>query len=205
MKAGRGMNDHLRVSDADREQVASRLRDHYAEGRLSSDELDERLAAALSAKTFAELRHVTADLPDPEPAPGTGPAGPPWGGPRWAGPGGFGGRGFGGRGFGPRGFGGRRRGPRFLPVLLLLLIAALIIPGVGWLLVAFVKVLLLLWLVALVAGGVAAFMFRRHVRRHWASGERAARQWAARQWMSGRWGPGARGPGARGPWGDWSE
>ena len=43
----------------------ARLRDHYAEGRLTQDELDERVSAALSAKTFGELRTLTTDLPGP--------------------------------------------------------------------------------------------------------------------------------------------
>jgi hypothetical protein len=148
------MNDHIRVSDADRERVADRLREHFAEGRLSSDELDERIAATLSAKTFAELRRVTADLPDPEPAPGQGrrPSPPPWAG--------------------RRGLAMRRRGPRLLPLVLLILIAALVIPGAGWLLFAFVKIVLLFWLVASVAAIFAAARFRRHVRRHWQSGPR---------------------------------
>ena len=64
------MNDHMRVSDADRERVADRLREHFAEGRLSSEELDERIGAALSATTFGDLRRLTADLPEPGRAPG---------------------------------------------------------------------------------------------------------------------------------------
>jgi hypothetical protein len=59
------MDDRIRASDADRERVTARLRDHYAEGRLTSEELDERTSAALHAKTFGDLRHVMADLPDP--------------------------------------------------------------------------------------------------------------------------------------------
>jgi hypothetical protein len=152
------MNDHIRVSDADRERVADRLRDHFAEGRLSADELDERIAATLSAKTFAELRRVTKDLPDPSPAAGTAAAGP-------------------GRGYPPPwarrgGFAIRRRRPRILPLLLLLLILALVIPGAGWLLVAAFKVVLLFWLVVSVAAVFAALRFRRHVRRFWPSGRR---------------------------------
>ena len=42
-------DDRIRVSDADRERAAARLREHFAEGRLSPDELDERIAAALTA------------------------------------------------------------------------------------------------------------------------------------------------------------
>jgi Domain of unknown function (DUF1707) len=57
----------LRASDADREQVAERLRHAAAEGRLFADELEERLGAALSAKTYGELDEVVSDLPDPAP------------------------------------------------------------------------------------------------------------------------------------------
>src|SRR5260221_11367375 len=63
------MDDRIRVSDADRERVTSRLREHFAEGRLTSEELDERITAALSAKTFGDLRRIMADLPDPAPVP----------------------------------------------------------------------------------------------------------------------------------------
>ncbi len=59
------MDDRIRASDADRERVTARLRDHYAEGRLTSEELDERTSAALNAKTFGDLRRVMTDLPDP--------------------------------------------------------------------------------------------------------------------------------------------
>ena len=44
-----------------------RLREHYADGRLTSDELDERITATLSAKTYGELRAVMTDLPEPQP------------------------------------------------------------------------------------------------------------------------------------------
>jgi hypothetical protein len=53
----------LRAADADREQVAERLRRAAAEGRLLTDELEERLGAALSAKTYGELDAIVADLP----------------------------------------------------------------------------------------------------------------------------------------------
>jgi hypothetical protein len=61
------MDDGIRVSDADRDRVTAQLRDHFAEGRLTQEELDERISAALSAKTFGDLRHVMADLPSPSP------------------------------------------------------------------------------------------------------------------------------------------
>ena len=55
----------LRVSDADRDRVAEHLRSAAGEGRLSSDELEERLEAAFTARTDAELTPLTADLPAP--------------------------------------------------------------------------------------------------------------------------------------------
>lgn len=55
----------LRASDADREQVAELLRHAAAEGRLFADELEERLGAALSARTYGELDALVADLPRP--------------------------------------------------------------------------------------------------------------------------------------------
>lgn len=53
----------LRASDTDREQVAECLRHAAAEGRLLTSELEDRLGAALRARTYAELDAVIADLP----------------------------------------------------------------------------------------------------------------------------------------------
>ncbi len=53
----------LRASDADRENVAERLRNATAEGRLLAEELEERLEAVFSARTYGELDAVVADLP----------------------------------------------------------------------------------------------------------------------------------------------
>jgi hypothetical protein len=53
----------LRVSDAERDEVATLLRDAAAEGRLTPDELDERVEKALSARTGADLDALLADLP----------------------------------------------------------------------------------------------------------------------------------------------
>jgi len=61
----------LRVGDAEREVVAGRLGDHHAAGRLTFDELDERLTATWSARTRAELAAILADLPTPAPPPPT--------------------------------------------------------------------------------------------------------------------------------------
>lgn len=53
----------LRASDADREKIADRLRKATAEGRLLAEELEERLEAAFSARTYGELDAVVDDLP----------------------------------------------------------------------------------------------------------------------------------------------
>ncbi len=57
----------LRASDADRERVADQLRQASGEGRLTVDELDERLDRCYAAKTVAELAELTIDIVvDPE-------------------------------------------------------------------------------------------------------------------------------------------
>jgi hypothetical protein len=53
----------LRASHADRDQVAELLRVAAGDGRLSPEELDDRLERALTARTYAELAALTADLP----------------------------------------------------------------------------------------------------------------------------------------------
>jgi len=55
----------LRVGDADREATAAALGEHFARGRLTLDELDARLGAALTAATQRELSRATCDLPGP--------------------------------------------------------------------------------------------------------------------------------------------
>ena len=53
----------LRASHADRDQVVELLRVAAGDGRLSPEELDDRLERALTARTYAELAALTADLP----------------------------------------------------------------------------------------------------------------------------------------------
>jgi hypothetical protein len=60
----------LRASDAERERTATLLRDHAAAGRLTPEELDERLDAAYAARTVGELEALAHDLPAPD-APAT--------------------------------------------------------------------------------------------------------------------------------------
>jgi hypothetical protein len=59
----------LRAADADRDRAAEMLRRAAAEGRITFDELDERIGQAYAAKTFADLEALTGDLPGP----GVGP------------------------------------------------------------------------------------------------------------------------------------
>jgi hypothetical protein len=60
-----GANDpaQLRISDAERHQVAEILREAAGEGRLDMDELDQRLEATYAARTYADLVPITLDLP----------------------------------------------------------------------------------------------------------------------------------------------
>jgi uncharacterized protein DUF1707 len=160
------MDDRIRISDADRERVTGRLREHFAEGRLTSEELDERISAALSAKTFGDLRGIMADLPAPSPVRPDVKQAPPWV-------------------YRP-GF-VARRGPRLLPLAIVFLIAAIAIPGAGWMFVAFLKVVLIVWLVACIAGMIAAFRFRRRLRRNWEAGrDQWQNQWQ-NQWHQFPW------------------
>jgi Domain of unknown function (DUF1707) len=63
------MNDRLRVSNADRDRAAALLRAHFIAGRLTQDELDDRLATTLGAATLGDLHRALADLPGPPVAP----------------------------------------------------------------------------------------------------------------------------------------
>ena len=53
----------IRASDADRERAAERLRQAAAEGRLLTEELEQRLEASFSARTYGQLNALVADLP----------------------------------------------------------------------------------------------------------------------------------------------
>jgi class 3 adenylate cyclase len=60
------MGVELRASDADRERVAGVLREHFSAGRLSDEELSDRVDRVYSARTVLELEDLTLDLPAPE-------------------------------------------------------------------------------------------------------------------------------------------
>jgi len=53
----------LRVSDQDRERAAQEIREHFAAGRLTEEEMDERVQAAVRAQTQRELSTIRRDLP----------------------------------------------------------------------------------------------------------------------------------------------
>ena len=66
------MNEHyfsyhrdpdLRASDTDREATADRLRRHHTDGRIDSEEFQERIDRCYSAKTIGELDELVSDLP----------------------------------------------------------------------------------------------------------------------------------------------
>jgi uncharacterized protein DUF1707 len=142
----------MRVGNAEREVIAGELREHYASGRLTLEELNERLEAAFAAKTRADLSAVMRDLPSaqsfPPPAAGAQGPGQPWGGQQWgAGPHG-GGAGGPGTGWGHAGWGaggpgagyrgacgaGRRAGSLFstmVAVALLGLFGVMAVAGFG--------------------------------------------------------------------------
>jgi hypothetical protein len=173
------MNENIRISDADRDHVVERLREHYAAGRLTSDELDERVTAALNAKTFGDMRGLMTDLPEPEtvgaaggmgPMGGSGLAGSDWAG-GWQSP--------------PWLAGGRpivayRRGPRLLPLVFIALIVAIAVPGAGIVALVFLKLALLFFLVMCITGIFAVGRFRRRARRYWQSG--AGADWRRHDW-----------------------
>ncbi len=81
----------LRIGDDDREAAVTALGEHYAAGRLTKDEYDERSQRAWEARTMSALTPLFADLPrmqpaaapaPPRPGPGrTAPGHPGW----WAG------------------------------------------------------------------------------------------------------------------------
>jgi hypothetical protein len=53
----------IRASDGERDHLVALLQRHFADGRLTQDELEERVGAALAARTRDQLRGLTADLP----------------------------------------------------------------------------------------------------------------------------------------------
>ncbi|MEV6982779.1 DUF1707 domain-containing protein [Sphaerisporangium sp. NPDC051017] len=173
--------DDLRIGDAERDEVMTVLREHFAQGRLTHEELDERLDTVLAARTAGELRRVTADLPGPaaprradggrpgwapawgpalhaDPAPWGRASGPPWG-PH---PGDLAWRHAMRAARYERYRAHRRHGrpPVFLFILAIVVIASLV-SGSLWPVFGVLKVLFLLWLVFAVLG-----LAHRRLRHH---------------------------------------
>jgi hypothetical protein len=57
----------MRVGDAEREATVTELREHFASGRLTQEEFNERVDQAFSAKTRGDLKAVMSDLPSARP------------------------------------------------------------------------------------------------------------------------------------------
>lgn len=129
----------LRIGDAERDAAAAALGEHYAAGRLTKDEYDERAERVWAARFGTDLEPLFADLPSPR--------GPQWsaGSPP------------------PRGTGRARRTERrwppilmpIVPVLAVALVAAVIIAGAPWLL------FMLFWFWAIAGWG------HRDARQRW--------------------------------------
>jgi hypothetical protein len=96
----------LRIGDRERDAVAAELQEHFAHGRLTLEEFNQRLDAVFAAKTQSDLHRIIGDLPH-LPGWGTLPSSnarmsawqpgssqgghgamsASWAGPAWAGPG----------------------------------------------------------------------------------------------------------------------
>jgi hypothetical protein len=156
------VDDRIRTSDADRERVTARLRDHFAEGRLTRDELDERITAALNARTFGDLRRVLADLPEPRPvAPQRGPLVAA-----------------------PRPYLALRRGPRLFPLLAIAVLALLLVHGAGPVAIFLYVVLSMITAIFVLTtiAAIAAAAFFRQARRHWYAGQFDRHAWNRQAW-----------------------
>ena len=57
----------LRIGDREREATAAELREHYAQGRLTLGEFNQRIDAVFAAKTQRDLTRITSDLPHVQP------------------------------------------------------------------------------------------------------------------------------------------
>ncbi|WP_244301739.1 DUF1707 SHOCT-like domain-containing protein [Microbispora triticiradicis] len=174
--AGRPPAGALRIGDRERDEVMRVLHDAFAQGRITREELDERLDATLAARTEEDLRRVTADLlPDVRadfrpgfraaaPLPGSPYPGRhhhrhgfpaawgPYGAARgpYAAP-------WGAAWGAPRGahWAGARRargGPPVLPLVAAVVLVVAFVSGFAWPLFLVAKLLFLAWLVTTVLG-----------------------------------------------------
>jgi hypothetical protein len=65
-----GQPSPQRIGDAERDSAAELLREHMAQGRLTAEEFDERIDAALKARVASDLDPLFRDLPGPRPGQG---------------------------------------------------------------------------------------------------------------------------------------
>jgi len=72
--SGPAYSPAIRASDQDRDAVVQRLQAAFAEGRLGDEEFDERMRAALTARTSADLAPLLHDLPAAPDRPAIAPA-----------------------------------------------------------------------------------------------------------------------------------
>ena len=70
------MSPESRIGDAEREAAVAALGEHYAAGRLTKEEYDERAGAAFTARTESQLRPLFIDLPLPHGGRSAAPAAP---------------------------------------------------------------------------------------------------------------------------------
>ena len=67
----------VRASDAERDSAAAALQKYFVQGRLTLDELQERLQSVLAARTHGELDGLFADMPEAPPPPAVPEPGEP--------------------------------------------------------------------------------------------------------------------------------
>ena len=134
----------LRVSDAERAEVADILSKHYSDGRLDEATFNERLDQAMRAVTQSDLAGLLADLPDTgQTASPSGPAGRPSGTPR--------------------------NRPRLYRVLFLAFVVVIAVVA-GQALARLLWVPLIPWLLI----GLVAFIWLQHAARHHSGGSRSS-------------------------------
>jgi hypothetical protein len=143
-------NPGMRVSDAERAEVADRLSQHFGDGRLDQEEFDKRLSQTMGATTQSDLHGLFADLPDDSPEAESAGAGSPGTGSKDTKPSRTGPLGAGLLGGAPPRSAGRNRPRRYRHMLAIILIIVIAV-AVGhalaqvapWLVIA---VLAFLWL-----------------------------------------------------------
>jgi Domain of unknown function (DUF1707) len=71
-------SSEVRIGDEERDRAVATLGDHYAAGRLTREEFDERIEQAMQARFDRDLRPLFADLPDSPDSEPRSPTGRGW-------------------------------------------------------------------------------------------------------------------------------